>query len=114
MPAGAGGGTSAVPLADQAVKVGAGRRGPSCIPYREPTTMTVLPDSKTSVIAGAGIHGLSTAWHLAMELEARGKSSGQDIVVLDQPAHGADARPAERRRGRDDVSTCNARGTRQH
>src|SRR3546814_8682238 len=86
MPAGAGGGTSAVPLADQAVKVGAGRRGPSCIPYREPTTMTVLPDSKTYVIAGAGIHGLSTAWHLAMELEARGKGSGRDIVVLDTTA----------------------------
>src|SRR3546814_3935455 len=91
MPAGAGGGTSAVPLADQAVKVGAGRRGPSCIPDREPTTMTVLPDSKTYVIAGAGIHGLSTAWHLAMELEARGKGSGKDIVVLDKTAPGAGA-----------------------
>src|SRR3546814_5885357 len=53
--------------------------------------MTVLPDSKTYVIAGAGIHGLSTAWHLAMELEARGKGSGKDIVVLDKTAPGAGA-----------------------
>src|SRR3546814_15548409 len=57
----------------------------------EPPTMTVLPDSKTYVIAGAGIHGLSTAWHLAMELEARGKGSGKDIVVLDTTAPGAGA-----------------------
>ena len=53
--------------------------------------MTVLPDSKTYVIAGAGVHGLSTAWHLAMELEARGKGSGKDIVVLDKTAPGAGA-----------------------
>src|SRR3546814_20306016 len=53
--------------------------------------MTVLPDSKTYVIAGAGIHGLSTAWHLAMELEARGKGYGKDIVVLDKTAPGAGA-----------------------
>lgn len=53
--------------------------------------MTVLPDSKTYVIAGAGVHGLSTAWHLAKELEARGKGSGKDIVVLDKTAPGAGA-----------------------
>src|SRR3546814_17911919 len=53
--------------------------------------MTVLPDSKTYVIAGAGIHGLSTAWHLAMELEAHRKGSGKDIVVLDKTAPGAGA-----------------------
>ncbi len=53
--------------------------------------MTVLPESKSYVIAGAGIHGLSTAWHLAIELEARGKGSGKDIVVLDKTAPGAGA-----------------------
>ncbi len=35
------------------------------------------------VVVGAGMHGLSTAWHLARELEARGAGSGADIVVLD-------------------------------
>ncbi len=53
--------------------------------------MTVLPESVTYAIVGAGIHGLSTAWHLAMELEARGKGSGIDIVVLDKTAPGAGA-----------------------
>ncbi len=53
--------------------------------------MTVLPESKTYVIVGAGVHGLSTAWHLARELEARGKGSGRDIVVLDKTAPGAGA-----------------------
>ncbi|HEX2319744.1 MAG TPA: FAD-binding oxidoreductase [Streptosporangiaceae bacterium] len=43
------------------------------------------------VIAGAGMHGLSTAWHLARELTARGLGSGQDIVVLDKTGVGAGA-----------------------
>src|SRR4030095_9188323 len=30
-----------------------------------------FPTSVSYVVVGAGIHGLSTAWHLAMELEAR-------------------------------------------
>src|SRR5919106_1583218 len=50
-----------------------------------------LPKHKKYVIIGAGMHGLSTAWHLAMELEARGKGSGHDIVVLDKTAPGAGA-----------------------
>ena len=33
---------------------------------------TLIPPSAGYVVVGAGIHGLSTAWHLAMELEARG------------------------------------------
>ncbi len=48
--------------------------------------MGTLPESITYAVVGAGIHGLSTAWHLAMELEARGKGSGGDIVVLDKTA----------------------------
>jgi glycine/D-amino acid oxidase-like deaminating enzyme len=43
------------------------------------------------VIIGAGIHGLSTAWHLAAELQARGAGSGADIVVLDKTDIGAGA-----------------------
>jgi glycine/D-amino acid oxidase-like deaminating enzyme len=41
------------------------------------------------VVIGAGIHGLSTAWHLAAELEARGTGSGADVVVLDKTGVGA-------------------------
>lgn len=53
--------------------------------------MSKIPDSSQYVIVGAGIHGLSTAWHLAMELEARGRGSGHDIVVLDKSGVGAGA-----------------------
>ncbi len=53
--------------------------------------MANLPRYKKYVIIGAGIHGLSTAWHLAKELKARGKGSGADIVVLDKTAPGAGA-----------------------
>jgi methylglutamate dehydrogenase subunit A len=53
--------------------------------------MANLPRHKKYVIVGAGMHGLSTAWHLAKELKARGKGSGEDIVVLDKTAPGAGA-----------------------
>jgi glycine/D-amino acid oxidase-like deaminating enzyme len=48
-----------------------------------------LPASARFVVIGAGIHGLSTAWHLAQELEARGTRSGADVVVLDKTGVGA-------------------------
>jgi methylglutamate dehydrogenase subunit A len=53
--------------------------------------MVALPPFKKYVIIGAGMHGLSTAWHLAKELKARGKGSGDDIVVLDKTAPGSGA-----------------------
>jgi methylglutamate dehydrogenase subunit A len=53
--------------------------------------MTSIPSSSRYVIVGAGIHGLSTAWHLARELRARGQGGGEDIVVLDKRAVGAGA-----------------------
>jgi glycine/D-amino acid oxidase-like deaminating enzyme len=43
------------------------------------------------VVLGAGIHGLSSAWHLAMELEARRRGSGADVIVLDKTGVGAGA-----------------------
>src|SRR5436190_10863278 len=43
------------------------------------------------VVVGAGIHGLSTAFHLAKELQARGIGSGEDVVVLDKSHPGAGA-----------------------
>lgn len=50
-----------------------------------------LPSSSPYVVVGAGIHGLSTAYHLAKELRARGLGSGADILVLDKSAPGAGA-----------------------
>ena len=43
-----------------------------------------LPAQVAYVIVGAGVHGLSTAWHLAKELKARGRGSGEDVIVLDK------------------------------
>src|SRR5437588_9250629 len=50
-----------------------------------------LPSRSSYVVVGAGIHGLSTAYHLAKELRARGLGSGADIVVLDKSEPGAGA-----------------------
>ena len=50
-----------------------------------------LPGSSPYVVVGAGIHGLSTAYHLACELRARGLGSGSDVVVLDKTGPGAGA-----------------------
>ena len=43
------------------------------------------------VVVGAGIHGLSTGYHLAKELRARGQGDGADVVVLDKARPGAGA-----------------------
>src|SRR5256714_3919143 len=43
------------------------------------------------VVVGAGIHGLSTAYHLAKELRARKLGSGRDVLVLDKSTPGAGA-----------------------
>jgi glycine/D-amino acid oxidase-like deaminating enzyme len=48
-----------------------------------------LPAHAQFVVIGAGVHGLSTAWHLAKELEARGTGSGADVVILDKTGVGA-------------------------
>ncbi len=50
-----------------------------------------MPSKVKYVIIGAGIHGLSTAWHLAAKLEAQGKGGGQDILVVDKGGIGAGA-----------------------
>jgi methylglutamate dehydrogenase subunit A len=50
-----------------------------------------LPRHVDYVIVGAGVHGLSTAWHLAKELKARGHGSGEDIIVVDKTSAGAGA-----------------------
>jgi glycine/D-amino acid oxidase-like deaminating enzyme len=50
-----------------------------------------VPELSPYVVAGAGIHGLSTAYHLARELNGRGLGSGADVVVLDKVGPGAGA-----------------------
>ncbi|HMB77580.1 MAG TPA: FAD-dependent oxidoreductase, partial [Kiloniellaceae bacterium] len=50
-----------------------------------------MPTQATYVVIGAGIHGLSTAWHLAEDLEAKGLGSGADVLVLDKTSIGAGA-----------------------
>jgi glycine/D-amino acid oxidase-like deaminating enzyme len=43
------------------------------------------------IIVGAGIHGLSTAYHLAQTLKACGKGAGKDIIVIDKSEIGSGA-----------------------
>jgi methylglutamate dehydrogenase subunit A len=50
-----------------------------------------VPGSIKYAIIGAGIHGLSTAYHLALKLKETGKGSGRDILVLDKTAIAAGA-----------------------
>lgn len=49
------------------------------------------PEGVKYVVIGAGIHGLSTAYHLARQLGARGRGRGSDILVLDKTAIAAGA-----------------------
>jgi len=53
--------------------------------------MNNIPESVQYVVIGAGIHGLSAGWHLAMELKRRGRGSGQDVIILDKTGVGAGA-----------------------
>jgi glycine/D-amino acid oxidase-like deaminating enzyme len=50
-----------------------------------------VPPSAKYVVIGAGIHGLSTAYHLAKELSARGMGSGSDVLVVEKATPGAGA-----------------------
>ncbi|MCD4716816.1 MAG: FAD-binding oxidoreductase [Desulfobacterales bacterium] len=50
-----------------------------------------LPTHMKYIIIGAGIHGLSTAYHLAKELRTKRRGSGRDILVIDKTAIGAGA-----------------------
>src|SRR5215469_6887945 len=51
----------------------------------------MIPTHSRYVVIGAGVHGLSTSWHLARELRARGLGGGEDICVLDKRGAGAGA-----------------------
>jgi glycine/D-amino acid oxidase-like deaminating enzyme len=50
-----------------------------------------IPQGVKFAVIGAGIHGLSTAFHLAQMLRASGRGSGADILVVDKTAIAAGA-----------------------
>jgi glycine/D-amino acid oxidase-like deaminating enzyme len=50
-----------------------------------------LPTHAKYVVIGAGVHGLSTAWHLAEKLRAAGKGDGSDVLVVDKAGVAAGA-----------------------
>ena len=50
-----------------------------------------FPTRARFVVVGAGIHGLSTAWHLAQILARRGRGDGRDIVIIDKKGIAAGA-----------------------
>lgn len=50
-----------------------------------------FPTRSRFVVVGAGVHGLSTAWHLAKVLARQGRGDGSDIVVLDKSGIAAGA-----------------------
>jgi len=49
------------------------------------------PSHAKYVIIGAGVHGLSTAYHLSLELKARGKTNRAEVLVLDKTGIAAGA-----------------------
>src|SRR5262249_2164140 len=51
----------------------------------------MIPTHSRYVVIGAGVHGLSTSWHLARELRARGLGGGGGICGLDKSRGGAGA-----------------------
>ena len=54
-------------------------------------TLHKLPSHAGYLVIGAGMHGMSTAWHLAMALERSGKGRASDVVLIDKTGPGAGA-----------------------
>ena len=52
-----------------------------------------IPNVSKYVIIGAGIHGLSTAYHLEIKLKKRNLGGGEDILVIDKSLRGSDIFP---------------------
>src|SRR5919108_2528889 len=53
--------------------------------------MQKTPSSSPYLVLGGGVHGLSTAYHLALALERTGRGSGEDVIVLEKSRIGAGA-----------------------
>lgn len=69
-------------------EVGGQAVNPAAIPVFDAVP---LPSHARFVVVGAGVHGLSSAYHLAMYLERTGKGSGSDVVLIDKQGPGAGA-----------------------
>lgn len=50
-----------------------------------------LPTKVKYLVIGAGVHGLSTAYHLAKYLKAKGQGSGADVLVIEKSGIAAGA-----------------------
>jgi methylglutamate dehydrogenase subunit A len=50
-----------------------------------------LPAGVRYVVIGAGVHGLSTAYHLALALRAQGRGTGADVLVVEKTGIAAGA-----------------------
>lgn len=50
-----------------------------------------LPKKIEYLVIGAGVHGLSTAYHLAKYLKAKGMGDGRDVLVIDKQGIAAGA-----------------------
>ena len=50
-----------------------------------------VPEGVKYAVIGAGIHGLSTAYHLAVKLKETGRGSGRDVLVVDKTGVAAGA-----------------------
>src|SRR4051812_40731445 len=50
-----------------------------------------IPGKARYVVIGAGIHGLSTAYHLAQRSRGKNRGAEADIIVLDKTGVGAGA-----------------------
>lgn len=63
-------------------------QNPAVIPV---TDTDPLPAAARYVVVGAGIHGMSTAYHLAKKLVDTGRGTGRDVVLIDKQGPGAGA-----------------------
>ena len=61
---------------------------PAVVPLHD---VSKLPDGAKFVVVGAGMHGMSTAYHLAKYLSESGKGKGSDVVLIDKAGPGAGA-----------------------
>ena len=50
-----------------------------------------LPSKVEYVIIGAGVHGLSTAYHLSKYLKESGRGDGRDVLVIEKSSIAAGA-----------------------
>ena len=50
-----------------------------------------IPEHTTYLIIGAGVHGLSTGYHLARALKSRRRAAGPEVLIVDKKGVAAGA-----------------------